>query len=798
MDDELERKIGELFSAPPTLHRHPGGRPVSGGIEARLGESQTEPPAPSEPAVETTPEREAAAFEPQPDRRPGGSAKRWRRPQITVAVPFPVYPPLSGGQLRVFSLYRHLARQFDVELVTLAESDALSSDHEIAPGLREIRVAKSARHQGEESRLTARVGGIPVGDIGLDRFVDHTPEYRRALARSIETATLVVASHPYALRVIVPALGRRPFVYEAHNVEYLLKKAVLGHAGAAGAELVESVRELEAEACRTASLILCCSTQDRDDLCAIYGVAPDRMVMAPNGVDTAAIPFTQPAERRRRKKEVGLGAEPIALFVGSWHQPNIDAAEALFVIAEAMPGMQFLLAGSQCLPLAGRPRPANAGLLGVVDDETLNVLLAVADVALNPMLSGSGSNLKLATYLAAGVPVVTTPIGARGYDLVDGEHAVMCGVRDFPDRIARMVGDASLAEHMVTRGRELIERCHDWAAIAAGVVTALRAGRHLGALDPGPLDTLLDRVSSSIDELGADEHRVLLQQVSTALTETGFAPPVESGPAAELRALADSMPFWFHSIDLGHGVVTRGVKSPHVLAAEARNLNLPDLTGKTVLDIGAWDGYFSFYAERLGATRVVSLDHFMWKEDPAVTRYYQDCGEQGVPPQPGYIRVRIPPEKLPGKRGYDIAARALASRAEVIVDDFMTMDLSRLGQFDVVLYLGVLYHMQDPMAALRRLATVARELVVIESEAAVVPGYEEWAICRFYEGSELNQDASNWWAPNQQALEGMCRAAGFARVETLVGPPATEAPASRRAAGPQSRVNYRIFVHAWK
>lgn len=442
-----------------------------------------------------------------------------------MAVPFPVHPPRGGGQLRIFSLYRHLARHFDVELITLAESDVRSSDHEIAPGLREIRVAKSARHQEEESRLTAAVGGIPVGDIGLDRFIDHTPEYRRALARSIETATLVVASHPYALRVIVPALGRRPLVYEAHNVEYLLKHAVLAHAGATGAELAESVRELEAEACRASGLILCCSIQDRGDLCALYGIEPDRVVIAPNGVDTGAIPFTPPAERTRLQAEIGLGAKPIALFVGSWHQPNLDAAHALFEIAEAMPETRFLLAGSQCLPLAGRPRPANVGLLGVVDDETLNVLLAVADVALNPMLGGSGSNLKLATYLAAGVPVVTTPVGARGYDVVDGEHAVMATVEEFPEGIARVVADEGLAAHLATRGRSLIEGRHDWRAIAADLVAALRTRRHLPAPGPDPRATLIDRVASSIEDLGAGDNPMLLRQVSAALTEAGFAEP---------------------------------------------------------------------------------------------------------------------------------------------------------------------------------------------------------------------------------------------------------------------------------
>jgi glycosyltransferase involved in cell wall biosynthesis len=398
-----------------------------------------------------------------------------RRPQLTVAVPFPVYPPRGGGQLRVFSLYRHLARTFDVELVTLAESDARCSDHEIAPAVREIRVPKSARHHDQEARLMAEVGGIPVGDVGLGCFVDDTPEYGRALARSIETATLVVASHPYTLAALRAVLGGRPLVYEAHNVEYLLKRAVLAHAGPRGAELVERVRALEAEACLASRLIVCCSAEDRDDLRALYGVAPDRVVIAPNGVDTGAIAFTPPAERKRLKTQIGLGGAPIGLFVGSWHPPNLEAANALFGIAETMPWMRFLLAGSQCLPLTDRPRPANAGLLGVVDEDTLAVLLSVADVALNPMLTGSGSNLKVATYLAAGAPVVTTPVGARGYDLVDGEHAVVGAVKDFPDGIARILNDEALAGRLAARGRRLVEARHDWAAIASGVLAALRA-----------------------------------------------------------------------------------------------------------------------------------------------------------------------------------------------------------------------------------------------------------------------------------------------------------------------------------
>jgi hypothetical protein len=66
----------------------------------------------------------------------------------------------------------------------------------------------------------------------------------------------------------------------------------------------------------------------------------------------------------------------------------------------------------------------------------------------------------------------------------------------------------------------------------------------------------------------------------------------------ELEQIAQSVPFWWHSIDLGHGVVTNGFKSVEVLKRELKALRLPDLRGKTVLDIGAYDGFFSFEAER--------------------------------------------------------------------------------------------------------------------------------------------------------------------------------------------------------
>src|SRR5215212_405478 len=85
--------------------------------------------------------------------------------------------------------------------------------------------------------------------------------------------------------------------------------------------------------------------------------------------------------------------------------------------------------------------------------------------------------------------------------------------------------------------------------------------------------------------------------------------------ARELYHKVTAIPFWFHSVDLGMGVITPGVKSHERLREELASLRLPDLRGKDVLDIGAWDGFFSFAAERLGAARVVALDHHVWGLD---------------------------------------------------------------------------------------------------------------------------------------------------------------------------------------
>jgi tRNA (mo5U34)-methyltransferase len=242
------------------------------------------------------------------------------------------------------------------------------------------------------------------------------------------------------------------------------------------------------------------------------------------------------------------------------------------------------------------------------------------------------------------------------------------------------------------------------------------------------------------------------------------------------------------------------------MAEMVTEAQLPDFRGRSVLDIGAWDGYYSFLAERRGASRVVALDHYAWGVDfEARTQYWNECFERGQLPDQSRDVTDFWRPDLPGRRGFDLAHRALGSRVEPVVADFTSVDLSTLGTFDIVLYLGVLYHMKEPLTCLERLRAVTRDVAVIETVAAQVPGNEDRSLLELHAGGELNADFGNWYVPTIAALGALARASGFARVEVQRGPPPVRTRgriARRLRLVPSSRpnpaaANYRAVVQAF-
>lgn len=189
---------------------------------------------------------------------------------------------------------------------------------------------------------------------------------------------------------------------------------------------------------------------------------------------------------------------------------------------------------------------------------------------------------------------------------------------------------------------------------------------------------------------------------------------------------------WFHQIDLGSGVITPGLDdSPGKLP----RLKIPEnLEGMSVLDIGAWNGFFSFEAERRGASRILATDSFVWRSDV-----------------------------FKGKQGFELARKVLNSKVEDMEIDIMDLSPDKVESWDLVLCLGVLYHLRHPLLALERVFSVTGKQLILETVVELFS--EDKPAMVFYPGTELANDPTNWWGPNPAAVIAMLKDVGFSKVE---------------------------------
>lgn len=391
--------------------------------------------------------------------------------KLTVTSTFGISPALGGGQLRVLHICRRLAQRFPVEVVALVGEDEPAVTRELAPGLQEIRIPMSRAHAQREAELATHAG-VPITDVAFPQLHKLTPEFTQAVRASLVNGGAVMASHPYTLPVIEAVGGTRRLWYDVQDVAADLKAAVLAP-NDTGAHLLKSAQEVERECCERAELVLATSAADGDRLRELYGVADKRLTIVANGVEADAVAFIDAPQRRRLRAALSM-ERPLALFVGSWHPPNLKAVARIIDLAAELREVDFAVAGSVCLAFEDVAVPANLQLLDVIDEGLKLTLLSVASVALNPMTQGSGTNLKMLDYLAAGVPVVSTALGARGLGLDPDRHLRVTSPSRFAGAICDVVAEPeSEAARRAAAARAYVEERFDWDRVVDDLVSVV-------------------------------------------------------------------------------------------------------------------------------------------------------------------------------------------------------------------------------------------------------------------------------------------------------------------------------------
>ena len=374
----------------------------------------------------------------------------------------------------IYELYRHFDSSVN-DITYFGTLDWLGPqqrEQKLADHFTEVLVPMTVQQIGLDG-IISRLAKATTLDVTTPLLLRFTPRYRRMLKMLLQDQDVLVLSHPWVYPQVKEALkelNNRPIlVYDSQNVEYNIKKDLLR--GTLTGELLSSqVRKIEGSLANDCDLIFACSKDDAESFIKIYEINADKIRIVPNGSPVADIHPPTIEEKKVLKSQLGLSESLVALFLASGgYRPNDDAARYICqTLAPKCIDLKFVFVGSICQVISkefGVFAEKNIRLMGVVDTVEKKQILCASDIALNPVNMGSGTNIKVFDYLAAGLPLITTPVGARGIDFSDGKDALIRDLSGFSEAALSLANDAKLRASISKGARELAER-YDWRHIA--------------------------------------------------------------------------------------------------------------------------------------------------------------------------------------------------------------------------------------------------------------------------------------------------------------------------------------------
>lgn len=408
---------------------------------------------------EAVAQRAAEAIEEAVQRKRAAVGRRF----VLAMNDYDSFTAVGGGGTRTRALYEAVRDWRAVIFLSLSEPGRIEAVPH-GEGILGVRLPKTEAQRLEEDR--ARESGVSQDDVIASRHALRNPWLVAAYEALRQRAACITVEHCY-LTPLPLAFGDR-FVYSSHNHEAGLKARLLG-ALPGGAEVAAEVAALERTAVMQAVTVVAVSQEDAQALVrGLPAAAP--VVVVRNGA-------SEPAQGPRAREMAAAVASEVgprsAVFLGSAHPPNVEAGRFVLELARQCPDIEFHVVGSVCEALERAPR--NVRLWGSVDEETKSAVLWACRVGLNPMREGSGSNVKLADYLAHGLFVVTTEFGRRGYPNEVNEHLAVVTLEEFARTLsAVLVKEPLFSSEARDRRRALFDQLLSMRRLAQRFVEVLQ------------------------------------------------------------------------------------------------------------------------------------------------------------------------------------------------------------------------------------------------------------------------------------------------------------------------------------
>lgn len=380
--------------------------------------------------------------------------------KILVLNFFPAfYPPSSGGELRYYNFYNQLSSYFDITLLSPTYENSDFEVVEFNKNFREYRVPKEKIHTDIHIQIASYGLAPEISALVCAISSEYPNRFHHTYLDLYKEADIIIHESPYMLNYdMFFGVDKKPRIYNSYNVEYdMLSQYWEGNKKE---EYLSYIKHLEKKLVTKADLCFAVSREDMEKFVSIYNVHPQKLKVVPNGIEISDF---EKIDRTLAQDNI----KPLILFFGSYHPPNIEAAEYIVKhLAPSMEDFQFIIAGSCCAGISSKP-PKNVSILGKVSQEEKIRLFSIATAAINPMFSGGGTNIKMIEYMAAGIPSITTPTGARGLNIVNGIHAVVSEIDGFKQAITEVTSNKEMMRRLSENGSAFARENYSWQKIAS-------------------------------------------------------------------------------------------------------------------------------------------------------------------------------------------------------------------------------------------------------------------------------------------------------------------------------------------
>ena len=386
--------------------------------------------------------------------------------KLLQVTPYPAYPPSVGGAHRMHGLVS-------------AKRDSDEVNRFATAPLGYTREHGGSRVEIEENYVEYRYEHIINSVLG--RVTGRGPNvYTSTLLRVLKPQQLTEwVDESDAISVETPWLygcvdrlrdQETPIVFSSYDFAPELYSELTR--SRLGRRLYRSGIKAERDAAESADLIVTTSERDKQFYTDKLGIDGPFHV-APSVTYRSNLSDIQPTDDMVRSQHEISEGTLMSVFVGSKHWPNVTAVGAIAEMARSLgESFQFVIIGKVCERVDEYELPGNVHLLGYVDD--LSKWYNAADLALNPITQGGGTNIKVVEYFSYGLPVITTPFGARGIPASDGTDFVVADIDSFGETIIEC-REAEIDRKAIGKNaKRLVDEKLNWRRVSEELLTEIR------------------------------------------------------------------------------------------------------------------------------------------------------------------------------------------------------------------------------------------------------------------------------------------------------------------------------------